>query len=859
MIYPFWEPGLSYGLLMAVIAITHVFISHFAVGGGLYLVVTEHLARRRGEPLKLDFLKKLSRFFILVTLVSGALTGVMIWSIIGLLNPAATEVLIRTFVWGWAIEWSFFIIEVAAAIFYYYGWDRMSARAHLITGWIYFAAAWLSLVVINGIIGFMLTPGDWLRTGAFWDGFFNPTYWPSLVFRTGITMTMAGLFCLWVTSRRAAPEIRAGLTRYNAIWALAGLAVAAVSFGPYLGAIPVDLLQTAQERMAIPMTARQIMVLAAGGLAVLVALVGLLLPRLCKPAVALALLLVAFVGFGAFEWFRESLRKPYAITGYSYAHGLHVKNAAMYKRDGLLQYIPRTGDDGADLYNRACASCHTLDGYNGLAKSLRHLDRAFIAGLVQNAHVMNRGNMPPFLGKPEEADLIAGYLARQIDARPLEEATGLKDVELGRVAFAKRCEVCHVRGARQYDVTAALMDNEEADLNDLLDSAGDLSEFMPAFTGGETQKKAIVQYLLAVKKDYKPAATPVAVVKADTNVVAAVTLPGHEYLPAPYWLINVLHILTLSLHFLATGLIVGGLCFLFLGRLAGGLPHPVARTIIAALPSAMTSAITLGVAPLLFLQLTLPGQAYSACIASGWHWLAITFAGITGYYLLYGAAFARPDGPRYALLAPAFAAFVYIALVLTSVSQMVETPGAGLALHAAAPHGLRLNPALGDYLPRWLHMLTGAAAIGGFFMTIFARNDAVAARKAQRFFTVTMTLAMILGVVYLATLADQMKPIMRGPAIWVLTVSVIAAFGAMHTAAKNAIVSGALLFVSLLGMVYARHLVRLISLGDPLNPANIPLRPQWDVFALFLISFVAALGLVAWMVVLFLRRRNVAA
>ena len=35
----------------------------------------------------------------------------------------------------------------------------MTARDHLIVGWIYFVAAWLSLVVINGIITFMLTPG----------------------------------------------------------------------------------------------------------------------------------------------------------------------------------------------------------------------------------------------------------------------------------------------------------------------------------------------------------------------------------------------------------------------------------------------------------------------------------------------------------------------------------------------------------------------------------------------------------------------------------------------------------------------------------------------------------------------------
>ena len=31
----------------------------------------------------------------------------------------------------------------------------------------------------------------WLETQAFWDGFFNPTYWPSLLLRTGIVILMA--------------------------------------------------------------------------------------------------------------------------------------------------------------------------------------------------------------------------------------------------------------------------------------------------------------------------------------------------------------------------------------------------------------------------------------------------------------------------------------------------------------------------------------------------------------------------------------------------------------------------------------------------------------------------------------------
>ena len=34
-----------------------------------------------------------------------------IWVIAGLISPAAIAALIRNYVWGWAIEWVFFIVE----------------------------------------------------------------------------------------------------------------------------------------------------------------------------------------------------------------------------------------------------------------------------------------------------------------------------------------------------------------------------------------------------------------------------------------------------------------------------------------------------------------------------------------------------------------------------------------------------------------------------------------------------------------------------------------------------------------------------------------------------------------------------
>ena len=48
MNYPAWYlPNLGGGLLIAIIAVLHVVISHLAVGGGLFLVMTERKANKR--------------------------------------------------------------------------------------------------------------------------------------------------------------------------------------------------------------------------------------------------------------------------------------------------------------------------------------------------------------------------------------------------------------------------------------------------------------------------------------------------------------------------------------------------------------------------------------------------------------------------------------------------------------------------------------------------------------------------------------------------------------------------------------------------------------------------------------------
>jgi mono/diheme cytochrome c family protein len=435
MNFPVWDvPLLGGGLLVAIIAILHVFVAHFAVGGGLFLVWTERRAYRDHDEALLAYVRRHSRFFALLVLVFGAVSGVGIWWTIALVSPWATSTLIHSFVWAWAIEWVFFFVEIAAAFVYYYGWDRLDRRTHLAVGWIYFAAAWLSLFVINGILTFMLTPGRWLLTHALGDGFFNPTMVPSLVVRTAAGIALAGLYALltatWESPASRGPSLaadphREGLVRYAAKWTITGVAVL-----PFGGAWYVSRMPDAARLLTVggspAVTIFAALSVALSTVIVVVAYFGAYRqPRLANTLVALLLVFLGLGATGVTEWVREAVRKPYVIYSYMYSNGIRQAERAVVGDRGILQSakwvdaqaVARGHHDAArQIFRIECRSCHTIDGYNAVRPLLKGWSEPFIDYQLQRLDEL-KGYMPPFVGNEAERRALAAWLA-DIGTRP---------------------------------------------------------------------------------------------------------------------------------------------------------------------------------------------------------------------------------------------------------------------------------------------------------------------------------------------------------------------------------------------------------------------------------------------------------
>jgi cytochrome bd-type quinol oxidase subunit 1 len=429
MNYPIWDiPILGGGLLVAVIATVHVYIAHFAVGGGLFLVLTEMKARRENDTGMLDFVQTHTRFFLLVTMVMGALTGVAIWLVISVLHPSGTSVLIHAFVFGWATEWVFFIIEIVSLVVYYFTFQKMKPRDHIVVGWIYFIAAWLSLGIIAGIVSFMLTPGNWPETGRFWDGFLNPSYLPSLVFRTAFALILAGVYGLITSSNIRDAILRQKMVRYCVLWLALPFLLLLPSGYWYLAVVP-------EQAKELIMGGSPEMGLFTGAflwITPILILVGLFCAVKLKAPVqktlVYGLLVVAFLYMGSFEMIREAGRRPFIIYGHMYSNSILTTSLQETQQKGVLQTAKwvenrdaLTSDPnkaGRELFRLMCLSCHSKGGLRN--DILTRVADKSLDDLLDIMETMgeDRGFMPPFPGNEAEREALSADLLDTYPSRP---------------------------------------------------------------------------------------------------------------------------------------------------------------------------------------------------------------------------------------------------------------------------------------------------------------------------------------------------------------------------------------------------------------------------------------------------------
>lgn len=195
-------------------------------------------------------------------------------------------------------------------------------------------------------------------------------------------------------------------------------------------------------------------------------------------------------------------------------------------------------------------------------------------------------------------------------------------------------------------------------------------------------------------------------------------------LPAPYWLFKLLLVVTFTLHVLAMNFLLGGMALAIASRwsAARDRANRLFSDVATKLPLLLPATVTLGVAPLLFLQVIYGQFFYTSSVVIAWPWfLALVMLTIAYYGLYYVSSRThRQSGSGRWVLLASFLLIAVIGFLFTTNLTLSQTPVVWSGKYHADSSGWNLNLSEATLVPRYLHFFAAAVAVGGLLLMLLA-------------------------------------------------------------------------------------------------------------------------------------------
>ncbi len=344
-------------------------------------------------------------------------------------------------------------------------------------------------------------------------------------------------------------------------------------------------------------------------------------------------------------------------------------------------------------------------------------------------------------------------------------------------------------------------------------------------------------------------------------------------LPAPYWVFKVLLIVTFILHILAMNLMLGGgvLALVLKWRSknhesSGRMFLDVAKK----LPVFLPATVTLGIAPLLFLQVLYGQFFYTSSIVMAWPWFLVLVFLTMAYYGFYYVSYrgGKQGAKAGAVLLFSIILILLIGFLFSNNLTLSQTPSRWAGKYFANPTGWNLNVTEQTLIPRYLHFLLSAVAVGGLLLVFLSwskwKRDQEYARRflqlvGKTFMHATMA-QFVVGVIFLVSLPRNLRMLFMGDNPWatvLLLLGIAGSIGAiwlMSGALRSenirvaAFYVPALVVVVIASMSLLREILRDAYLKPHFDPAQFAVATQWSPLLLFLALFVG--GVVLWFLML---------
>ena len=202
--------------------------------------------------------------------------------------------------------------------------------------------------------------------------------------------------------------------------------------------------------------------------------------------------------------------------------------------------------------------------------------------------------------------------------------------------------------------------------------------------------------------------------------------PDPNALPAPYWVFKLFLLVTFLLHIVAMNAMLGGSIVALVGKWRskgreGG--NHIFFDVAKKLPVLLPATITLGVAPPLFVQVIYGQFFYTSSIIMAWPLffvlVFITAAYYGYYYVSFRSGRAATDRISGILLVSTIL-IAAVGFIYSDNFSLSQTPSRWAQKYFASPSGWSLNLSEPTLIPRYLHFVTAAIAVGGLLLILIA-------------------------------------------------------------------------------------------------------------------------------------------
>ena len=337
-------------------------------------------------------------------------------------------------------------------------------------------------------------------------------------------------------------------------------------------------------------------------------------------------------------------------------------------------------------------------------------------------------------------------------------------------------------------------------------------------------------------------------------------VPSPDAIPVHWFWLHLLLTVTTFLHFVAMNIMLGTGFIAFAAPFWRGKEvMPLNAHIAKTLPYSIAFTINLGVAPLLFLQVLYGQFLYTSSILMAVYWLSIVGMLIISYYAAYVYRLIDDRlGMGRLYISASLLLLLGVSFLFSNNISIMQMPEVW-AGYFSNRTGWMLN--LGDpaLLPRFLHFIASAVAMGGLAIALYfeirkrrgATDGEEWIKVGCNWFTVATIINFGFGFWFLGVLPEAAyNPATLGGKFFFIMVagSVATIIPAVAYAQTGRIIpAAAWTLVTVLLMTLARDILRLTYLKPYFSLSELPYSPQYSPFIVFLLAFIGGIYLVGWM------------